>query len=300
VEIADVIAAAIEIASPLIEIGRHRLTTEVPRHGLVVHVDRTRMAQVMGNLLTNAAKYTPTEGRISVTAVRARHSVVCEVKDSGSGIAPELLPKVFDLFVQSQQTLDRARGGLGLGLTIVKNLVTMHGGTVAAESAGVGQGSAFTVCLPAVDARPAAQPASGTSRSSARKRRRVLVVDDNEDAAAMLAETLNAFGYTTAVAHDGPAALRTAEQFHPDTALLDIGLPVMDGYELAERLQEQLRGRDLLLVAITGYGRDSDKQRSRDAGFHHHFTKPLDLDALTKLLREETPCSAGQPEERSR
>jgi signal transduction histidine kinase/FixJ family two-component response regulator len=283
VEIADVIAAAIETASPIIESGRHRLITDVPKHGLVVDVDRVRMAQVIANLLTNAAKYTPTGGRIIVSATREDTDVVIRVEDSGTGIAQELLPNVFDLFVQARQTLARSQGGLGLGLTIVKSLVAVHGGTVLAESEGLGRGSSFTVRLPALGSRADSPKRAEAATPVKPRHQRILVVDDNEDAAEMLSEALQMLGYRTAIANDGPAALLLAVQFDPHTALLDIGLPAMDGYELARRLRAQAGSR-LRLVAVTGYGQASDRQRSSEAGFDEHLTKPVDFGALAKLL----------------
>lgn len=290
VEIADVIASAIETASPMIENARHQLFTSVPRVGLVVDVDRVRMAQVFANLLTNAAKYTPPHGRIAISARREGAgregaAVVVEVEDSGVGISPELLPNVFDLFVQARQTIARSQGGLGLGLTIVKSLVALHGGSVSAASAGVGMGSRFTVRLPALDARPAptTDRESPPPENVNARHERVLIVDDNVDAADMLADAMRLLGYRTAVANDAIDALEQADAFKPHIALLDIGLPVMDGYELAQRFRASFGG-EMLLVAITGYGQESDRARSSDAGFHAHLTKPVDLERLAKVL----------------
>ena len=288
VEVAELVAEAIETASPLIEQSRHALVLQVPKQALIVDVDRTRMTQVFSNLLANAAKYTPAGGRVSVTASREGDNVVIAVEDTGTGISSELLPSVFDLFVQSRQTLNRAQGGLGLGLSIVKNLVTLHGGSVSAFSEGLGRGSVFTVRLPAVEA-PAARvegPSLPLAVATPEPHHFVLVVDDNVDGADMLAAALRALGYRSAVAHDGPGALRIASELVPHVALLDIGLPVMDGYELASILRQQLLG--VKLVAITGYGQERDLQRSRDAGFQAHLTKPVDLDKLSSLLRELT------------
>ena len=271
------------MAAPLIEKSRHHVAVDVPNDGLVVYVDRTRLAQVVSNLLTNAAKYTPSGGRIAVVAARDGDRVVVRVEDSGAGIAPELLPKVFDTFVQGSQTIERAHGGLGLGLAIAKNLVEMHGGSVRAESAGPGRGSTFTVSLPHGPDRVRAFEPASHSRSEGHGQR-VLVVDDNRDAADMLAAAVAARGHITAVAHDGPEALRVARDFRPDAALLDIGLPVMDGYELAQHLRSVHPTGRLLLVAITGYGTDSDRLRSREAGFATHLTKPVDLETVAKVL----------------
>ena len=282
IEIAEVVASAIETASPIIENARHTLVTDVPKEGMVVDVDRLRMAQVIANLLTNAAKYTPPGGRIRVAAALESAHVIIVVEDNGAGISAELLPNVFDLFVQARQTLARSQGGLGLGLTIVRSLVTMHGGSVAAESDGLAKGSRFTIRLPLSPVRPRAATLPSTPKRVESRRERVLVVDDNADAADMLCEALEALGYRTAVANDGPEALRVAGEMKPDVALLDIGLPVMDGYELARRMQAQQPGIDLF--AITGYGQDSDLKRSREAGFRQHLTKPVDLETLARLL----------------
>lgn len=292
VEVADLVASAIEVASPLIEQGRHTLSVNVPQRGLVVDVDRGRMMQVFSNLLSNAAKYTPPGGSITITAAREGAEIIISFKDTGTGIPAELLPRVFDLFVQSRRTIERAQGGLGLGLAIVRNLVAMHGGSVSVESGGPGLGSTFTVRLP--DARIAPSPEPRPSPSVAKRQPqglRVLVVDDNEDSAEMTAAFLEELGYCTTTAHDGPDALRIAAEFLPQIGLLDIGLPVMDGYELATRLRETWS--ELKLVAITGYGQESDRERARRTGFDAHLTKPVNIEALVKLI--ETLTGAGQP-----
>jgi len=289
VEVADIVAAAIETSSPTIENGRHQLTTKVPTQGLVVEVDRVRMAQVLANLLTNAAKYTMPGGRITVSAAREGSEVAIHVQDTGAGISADLLPRVFDLFVQARQTLSRAQGGLGLGLAIVKSLVAMHGGSVSATSEGLGHGSTFTVRLPLTEARATKREGLSPLREAPERRlARVLIVDDNEDGAEMLAEALHGFGYRTAVAHDGPQALQVAAEFEPQIALLDIGLPVMDGYELGGRLREQRA--NVTLIAITGYGQDADRERARAAGFSDHLTKPVDLEKLARVLEVRLPA----------
>jgi signal transduction histidine kinase/CheY-like chemotaxis protein len=293
VEAAEVIAKAIELSSPVLEQRQHHLVLSVASRGLAVHGDPTRLAQVFSNLLTNAAKYTPPGGHIKVAACCEAGRIVLSVKDDGIGIDPEVLPRVFELFVQERRTLERSEGGLGLGLAIVRNLVAMHGGTVAARSEGRGRGSEFVVELPAA-ARQDPLARNGTAGSSepslAPSGRRILVVDDNADAAQLLAETLRAVGHVTRVAHDGPAALRIASEFRPDAALLDIGLPVMDGYELARRLREQLG--DVQLVAITGYGQAPDKERAIDAGFDEHLVKPVQFERLHAVLNER-PSKVG-------
>ncbi|WP_433934228.1 ATP-binding protein [Sorangium cellulosum] len=292
IELAEVVAKAVELASPLLEQRRHHLTVAVPSSGVAVDGDVTRLAQVISNLLTNAAKYTETGGEIAVRAERAGGEVVLSVRDNGIGIAPEMLASVFERFVQERQALDRAQGGLGLGLAIVHNLIAMHGGRVSAHSEGRGRGSEFTVRLPAVatarspEAAPARPPAEMQATPSPADGRRILLVDDNLDAVELLAESLGALGHTTRVASDGPSALRIAEEFAPDVALLDIGLPVMDGYELARRLREQPAGERVRLIAISGYGQEADFQRSKGAGFETHLVKPIQIDRLTELIEE--------------
>jgi signal transduction histidine kinase/CheY-like chemotaxis protein len=285
VDVASVVAKAVETASPLLEERGHRLTTNVPRAGLSIEGDEHRLAQVVSNLLTNAAKYTPASGSIVVSAGRDGDSVLLSVKDSGLGIDPELLPRVFDQFVQGQRGLDRSEGGLGLGLAIVRSLVEMHRGQVCARSEGRGKGSEFIVRLPWAEgaatersAVPAAQP------SQAFRARRVLVVDDNRDAAQTLGEALEEAGHTTRVTFDAPAALRLAEEFQPEVAVLDIGLPVMDGYELGRRLRALPSLGRLRLIALTGYGQDSDRTRSDEAGFDAHLVKPVDVDAVARAI----------------
>ena len=288
VEMADIVARAIELASPMIEQRMHTLTVEVPRRGLPVDGDATRLSQVVSNLLTNAAKYTPQGGRISVRAEAAGNDVVLHVRDSGIGIKPDMLPNVFELFVQERGSIDRSQGGLGLGLTIVRNLIEGHGGSVSAHSDGPGRGSEFVVRLPRASRDPVAD------RGAASKKRsedappagalRILVVDDNEDGAAVLAEVLAEKGYNTRVAHDAQTALRIAAEFTPDVAFLDLGLPIMDGYELAAHLRGVEGLGAVRLVAVTGYGQESDRQRTREAGFHDHLVKPVDLQAIDAAL----------------
>jgi signal transduction histidine kinase len=286
-EISEVVAQAVELASPAMEERAHRLTLDVPSSGMVVHADPARLAQVLANLLTNAAKYTPHGGSIHVSVRATENMVHLSVRDSGIGIDPKLLPHVFDLFVQGRQGIDRAAGGLGLGLAIARTIVELHGGTICARSAGEGQGSEFCVELPRyANTRPSIRNNnSGAFALSALRPFRVLVVDDNEDAAFLFSEALRKLGHKVDVAHDGPTALAVARERPPEIAFLDIGLPVMDGYELGRRLKEL--GVEVKLVAVTGYGNSSDRVRSREAGFDLHLVKPVDLaaiqDALAKL-----------------
>jgi signal transduction histidine kinase len=285
-DIADVVAKAIEMASPLLEEREHDLDVQVPR-GIMIDGDPARLAQVIANLLTNAAKYTEKGGVVAIAARAADRFAEVTVRDSGIGIAADMLPRVFDMFTQERQALDRTQGGLGLGLTIVRNLTELHGGSVEAHSEGRNRGSHFTVRLPlsAGALRSAdAAPAAPTAVRSAGDGPSVLIVDDNADAATMLAEYIQSLGYRVRTAYDGPAALKLAVEAPPDMALLDIGLPVMDGYELAVRLRQLPHSGALKLIAVTGYGQAADRERSRANGFDAHLVKPVDLDALADLL----------------
>jgi signal transduction histidine kinase/ActR/RegA family two-component response regulator len=284
VELSRIVAQAVEMASPLLEERRHTLVLRVPRIGLTVNGDITRLSQVVQNLLTNAAKYTEPGGRIEVEARRVDGSVELAVTDNGVGIPTDMLPTVFDLFVQGRQSFDRSKGGLGLGLTLVRTLVGLHGGSVEAHSEGAGRGSQFIVRLPAASPATPDKPRRVHSRRPTTNAHgiRILVVDDNRDAAVMLADAVNSFGYEAQVASDGPAALELAATFNPHAVLLDLGLPVMDGYEVAGRLRAA--GVNGPLIAVTGYGQEADRERSEMAGFVAHFVKPVDLDELKHSL----------------
>ena len=277
--------AAIEASRPQIEGARHELSLAIDVVAMHVHADFTRLSQVFTNLIHNAAKYTDPGGRIAVSAAREGREAVVRVRDNGIGIDPEMIMRVFDAFTQVDRSLDRAQGGLGIGLTLARRLVEMHGGTVEARSEGLGRGSEFVVRLPLLDgdhdranlpAMHEVPPASGNGL-------RVLVVDDNRDAAEILGELLRARGHAVRIAYDGVEAVGLALDFRPEVALLDIGLPLMDGHELARRIRAAL-GNSVLLVAITGLGQEEDRRRSRDAGFDHHFTKPADFAAIEQLL----------------
>jgi PAS domain S-box-containing protein len=285
VEISDVIAKAVEIASPALEQKQHRLEVDVPSQGLNVNGDAGRLAQVFANLLTNSAKYTPPYGDVSVRATCDRRSVRVSVRDTGMGIAPEVLPHVFEVFVQGARR-DAVRAGLGLGLAIVRSLTELHGGRVEAQSDGLNQGSEFVVELPLLEtaARETSRPTPRDQPAPVGTPLRVLIVDDNIDAAEMLAEWLVAVGHSVQVAGDGPTALEIATGFKPVVVLLDIGLPVMDGYEVARRLRELPGCATTRLIALTGYGQESDHERSRRAGFEDHLVKPVDLDAITQAV----------------
>ncbi len=283
IELAEVVEKAIEMAEPLIEQRTQRLEVEV-EPGLVVYGDSTRLAQVVGNLLTNAAKYTPAGGSIDVRGAREGEDAVVRVRDTGVGIEPAMLPAVFDMFVQERQALDRARGGLGLGLTIVKSLVEAHGGTVSAHSEGPGKGSEFSIRLPAARVRASTPRIEMPDVASARTGMRVLVVDDNEDAALLMADALAHKGLDTRTAAEANEALALFDTFHPEVAILDIGLPVIDGYQLARALRARPGGDRLYLIALTGYGQAMDRERALAAGFDHHLVKPVDVATIRRLL----------------
>ncbi|HUJ25582.1 MAG TPA: ATP-binding protein [Myxococcales bacterium] len=282
-DIAEVAAKAVEQATPLFEIRAHDLCLSVPRGQLFVEADPVRLSQVVGNLLTNAAKYTPPHGHVELSAVREGGEVVLRVRDDGVGIPADFLPRVFDLFAQSQRSRDRADGGLGLGLAVVKSLVALHGGTVSARSDGQGKGSEFEVRLPLAQVSPAAEVREPRLPSAAPDGPRVLVVDDNADAAEVLAATLEALGHRVEIAYDGPQALEVQSRFHAQIGIFDLGLPVMDGYELVARMRELglAPGR---IIALTGYGQDEDRERSRRAGFDVHLVKPVELDELSGAI----------------
>jgi len=283
-ELADVIASALELTSSLFEQRTHRLTVDVPR-GLLVRGDPMRLLQVFTNLLTNAAKYTPPSGGIVIAAERVDGNVRVVVRDTGIGIRAEILPKIFELFVQERQALDRSEGGLGLGLAIVRSLVELHGGRVTVRSDGVGHGSEFCVELPAAPDQPVSASARSARAPTARPDGwRALVVDDNQDAAELLANLLSDWGHVVRVAHTGPDALEVIEQFTPDLALLDIGLPGMDGYELARQLRARAALVNLRLVAVTGYGQAKDRIAAEQAGFAAHLVKPVDSALLETVL----------------
>jgi PAS domain S-box-containing protein len=285
VDLAAVIAKAVETTSTLVQRRRHTLTVTVPP-GLFVSGDEGRLTQVFTNLVGNAAKYTPEGGRVQVVAARRGPEAVITVRDDGAGIAPELLPFVFDPFVQGERAIDRTDGGLGLGLALVRSLVELHGGRVSASSEGRGRGSAFEVVLPLPPAPTvtAQSPDSPVAAGAGAARRRILVVDDNRDAADLLAEALGELGHEIRVATGSIEALRIAAEFRPEVAVLDIGLPVMDGHQLGAKLREQLG--PIRLIAGTGYGQESDRERSRAAGFHAHLVKPIDLAALSAALTD--------------
>ena len=284
VELATIIEHAVEANRPLFDSAHHELRVALPPHPLYLDADPMRLAQVFGNLLTNAGKYTKPGGLISVSAVLTGSDVLVTVADNGMGIPAETLPKVFDLFTQVDRTLERSGGGLGIGLSLVKRLVEMHDGTVTAHSAGKDRGSAFVVRLPVL-AEPVKEDAveerSGQVESSGR---RILVVDDNRDAAVSLAMLLKVTGNDAQTAYDGLEAIEKAAAYRPDVILLDIGLPKLNGYDACRAIREQPWGKDIMMVALTGWGQDEDRRKSTEAGFNSHLVKPVDHAVLTKLL----------------
>jgi signal transduction histidine kinase/DNA-binding response OmpR family regulator len=286
VELSDVVSRAVETSHPLIDQRRHELSVALPRERLRVEADLVRLSQVVANLLNNAAKYTAEGGLIWLTAEREGSEAVVRVRDSGMGIPGNMLSNIFDLFTQVDRSLERTQGGLGIGLTLVRTLVEMHGGTVQALSAGSNRGSEFVVRLPALVEAPLTQTIATRAANDPKPcvPRRVLVVDDNVDGAESLAMVLRLCGHDVCCAHDGPAGLEMAEAFRPDVLLLDIGLPKMDGYEVARELRRRPELADVFLVALTGYGSDDDRRRTEEAGFDVHLVKPVDLDALPRLL----------------
>jgi PAS domain S-box-containing protein len=287
-DLREAVARAVEATRPLIEGRRQHLQVDTPPDAVMVLGDVTRLTQVVLNLLNNASKYTPEDGRISVSLVRKAELADILVRDNGIGIPPELLPSIFDLFAQGQRSLDRAEGGLGIGLTLVRRLVEMHGGGVDATSEGPQQGSSFTVTLPlAKDARATAaspRPAAATAAP-----RRILVVDDNADSADSMAMLLELTGHASRTAHDGPSAFVAAAEFRPDIVLLDLGLPGMSGFDVAVHLRQMDGLERVPIVAMTGYGLDEDRRRTKAAGFAAHLVKPIDPAALEKLVLELAP-----------
>ncbi len=295
--LADILEAAVETSRPAIDGHRHTLQVRQPDAEIWLDADLTRLAQVFANLLNNSAKYMEPGGRITVEATATADEVVVSVRDTGIGIAPDVLPHVFDMFVQADRSLERAQGGLGIGLTLVRRLVDLHNGSITAHSDGPGKGSEFVVRLPRASAdaeAPAAPPAPATADRSL-PARRIHVVDDNKDAVDSLALLLSTIGQTVATSRDGLDALQQFEQFQPDVVVLDLGLPSLNGYEVARRIRATDRGRGVTLVALTGWGQDEDRRRTVDAGFNHHLVKPVDFDALKALLAGLPPEAAAGP-----
>jgi PAS domain S-box-containing protein len=285
IDLSPIVSSAVEAVRPLLEERKHGLSISLINGGLRLEADPLRLEQILVNLLTNAAKYTDAEGQISLTARHEGTDIVIQVRDTGMGITPELLPRIFDLFAQGDRTMARSEGGLGIGLTLVQKLTEMHGGSITAASEGRGKGSEFTVRLPALEEPAARKPRTwGTLPRVARPSSRVLVVDDNVDSALGLSRLLKLLGHEVQVAHDGPAALEEARAHRPEVVLLDLGLPGMDGYEVAQRLRAEECCKDALIIAVSGYGRPEDLRHSKEAGFDHHLVKPVDYEVLMTLF----------------
>lgn len=286
IDLADAVQDAVETSRPLIDEAGHELTVSLPPRPVHVDGDRTRLAQVFANLLNNSAKYTVRGGRIWLTVEPQGSDVVVKVKDNGIGIPTERLPRVFEMFAQLDRSLERSQGGLGIGLSLVRGLVEMHGGRVEVSSDGPGKGCEFVVRLSVLLA-----PGRGPQRENGvpnhwncSSNYRILVVDDLRDSAISLSMLLKIMGHTTKTAHDGLEAVKVAEAFQPDVALLDIGLPKLNGYEVCRRIRQQPWGENMVLIALTGWGQDEDKRLSKEAGFNFHMVKPVDPAALEKLL----------------
>jgi PAS domain S-box-containing protein len=282
-ELASIIHQAVETCRPLAEERQHQMTIDLPAEPIYLRADPVRLAQVFSNLLSNACKYTDRRGSISLAARLEGDRVTVAVKDSGVGIAADMLGRVFDMFAQGHGAAERVQGGLGIGLTLVRRLVEMHGGQVEAFSDGPNRGSEFVVRLPVLLDPSELAPAPPVIERSVAPRR-VLIVDDNRDAAESLAMLLDIAGHATHVAHDGLAAIEAAEAFRPQVVLLDIGLPKLSGHDAARRIRQQPWGRDMLLVALTGWGQDDDRRKSMETGFDHHLVKPIDLESLNAVL----------------
>ena len=285
VDLAVVLRLAVETSGSLLRAGGQEFTTVVPDDPIHLDADPIRLAQAVSNCLNNAAKFTDRGGHIWLTAERAGGDAVITVRDTGVGISRAMLPHVFEMFTQGEQTRARTFGGLGIGLTLVKRLVEMHGGTVAAESTGLGTGSTFVLRLPAVlDSSHCPQPQAEGPAHMSPPSLRILVVDDNRDAADSLAMLLRATGNDIRTAYDGLDAVQVASEFRPEVVLLDIGLPKIDGHEVAQRIRKEPWGRQMCLIAVTGWSDETDRARSRASGFNHHLVKPLDTGHLAQLL----------------
>jgi signal transduction histidine kinase len=285
IQVADVVRAAVESSQPLIESSGHSLTVDMPSDPIWLDADLTRLAQVIGNLLNNAAKYTQERGQIRVAVRADDNDAVIIVSDNGIGIAPDMQAEVFELFAQVDSRSDRARGGLGIGLALVKQLVTMHGGTVKAESGGVGRGSVFSVRVPRVDGpKQPAEAQEQVVRAPMARPLKVLVVDDTVEVAQTVGWMLEEIGHDYHLVHDGRRALEVARGYQPDAILLDIGLPYMDGYAVCRQLRSDQQFGNTLIIAATGWGQDRDKALATEAGFDRHLVKPVALEDLERIL----------------
>jgi signal transduction histidine kinase/ActR/RegA family two-component response regulator len=293
VELADVVGRAVEASRPMVDAGRHQLSVTLEGGPIVLAADGTRLAQVLSNLLNNAARYSDAGSRIELQGGRQGDEVVIRVRDHGIGIAPGLLPRIFEPFLAIDHVFERSRGGLGIGLSLVRRLVELHGGRVVAASEGPGKGSEFTVYLPQAAEVPPQAPAPPRAAAQAAARRRILVVDDVTDSADSLVQLLRKQGHEALAAYDGEEAVRVAIDYRPDVVLLDLGLPLLNGWEAARRIRELGGSRSPQMIAITGWGPDENRERTREAGFTHHLVKPVDPMVLAQLLASTEP--AGTP-----
>jgi PAS domain S-box-containing protein len=291
-DLRSAVSSAVESVRPHMDSRKHQLTVQLPAEPILVDGDQARLAQVFANLLSNAAKYTDEGGHITVTVQQSGDEAVVRVTDPGIGISPDQMSRIFEMFTQVDESMERGQGGLGLGLSLARKLVELHGGQIEAKSEGLGKGSEFTVRLPAIPVepaeppKPAAVPPAKAAGSQVRQvRRRVLVADDNLDSAAMMTAVLHSAGHEVRTTHDGLTTLEAVAAFRPDIAILDIGMPRLNGYEVARKIKTHLDPR-VILIAVTGWGQEEDKRRAREAGFDHHLTKPVDLSVLTELLEQ--------------
>ena len=294
VELAWAVRDAVDIARPLIDAAGHALEILLPDDPLYLDADPVRLAQVLSNLLNNAAKYTERGGRIWLTAQRSDGEVCLSVRDTGIGIPADALPSIFDMFTQIDYSLERAHGGLGIGLTLAKRLIEMHGGSIEARSAGAGEGSEFIVRLPVVTSAPVTPPPADRERSQPPTKCRILVADDNGDVAESMGMMLRLMGNEVRIVRDGLQAVEEAAAFRPDVILLDIGMPRLSGYEAARRIRRERWGKEMALVALTGWGQEDDRRRASEAGFDRHVTKPADFASLEGLIAELLARNAPQ------
>jgi CheY-like chemotaxis protein len=293
VELAAVISTALDMTRPLIEACGHTLTVALLPKPVILDADPMRLAQVFANLLNNAAKYMDRGGRIWVTAEQSDGNITVSIRDAGIGIPASALSTLFDMFTQVETGSARSQGGLGIGLTLVKRLVDLHGGAVDVHSAGLGKGSEFCVRLPTAASKPNRVTQQTESREDVASHFRILVADDNRDAADTMTLMLRFMGHDVRTVHDGVAALKEAAQFRPDVALLDIGMPHLSGYDVAMAIRKHRWGGSMRLIALTGWGQEEDKRRAIEAGFDHHFTKPVDPEALARLLAQQPVSPIG-------
>jgi CheY-like chemotaxis protein len=278
---------ALETSRPVLTAAGQVFAVAVPPMPIYVDADATRLSQVISNLLHNSAKYTDPTGHIWLTIAQDGADALISVRDTGIGISAEMLPRIFDMFMQADRSIDRSHGGLGVGLTVARRLVELHGGSISASSDGVGKGSTFTVRIPMSVAQPEAAEdlaLRGTESAAGASPLRILVADDNRDAAESLAALLRMVGHEVRIAYDGVEAVGVASEYHPDAVVLDIGMPKMNGYDVAKKLRGEVTGKEMTIIAVSGWGQDADKQRSRESGIDHHLVKPLEPSSLLRLL----------------